>query len=367
MSDASTRTLMKSYSDDYAPAPRFLTSLFPNQVYFHTEEVELDIERETDDVAIVIQDLSVGTRKNEFGKFTNKSFKPPIYNEEFTITAFDLMKRFPGENPYREASTSINANDPRMASAVVDRAFAGSRKLHNKVARAIELQAAQVLTTGELVLTDDAGVALFSLDFQPKSTHFVTPTAWAANGSTGAPLTDIAALAAVIRNDGRGDPKRLIFGGGAFARFLENAAVKANLASIGMQQQIQLQKPTLNPNGASFMGYIVAGTDIFEMWVYNATYKHPQTGATTPFIPTNKVVMMPESSDMRIAFGSIPRLVPPSQELQRFLPGLLSGPGYGLSPYVWMTEDKMHLKLSVGSRPLVIPTAIDTYGAITAY
>lgn len=357
MSDASTRFMMKAYSD-IAPAPRFLTSLFPTEVYFDTEEVELDIERDTDDVAIVIQDLSVGTRKNETGKFTNKSFKPPIYNEEFTVTAFDLTKRVPGQNPFQ---------NPDYAANALSRVFSGAKKLHNKVARAIELQAAQVLTTGELILTDDAGIALFSLDFQPKTTHFVTPTAWAANGSTGAPLTDLEALAAVLRRDGRISPKKLIFGGGAFARFRANTAVNANLASLGMQQLITLQKPQLSVDGATFVGYVGVGAYYFEMWIYDAVYKHPQTGVITPFIPDNKVVMVPDSFDMRIAFGSIPRIVPPDPRVQSFIPDTLRGPGYGLSPYAWLTPDGLHLKVSVGSRPLVIPTAIDAFGALTVF
>src|SRR5688500_10102838 len=358
MSDASTRYMVQRYSDE-APAPRFLTSLFSNQVFFDAEEVELDVERDTEDVAIVIQDLSVGTRKNESGKFTNKSFKPPIYNEEFTLTAFDLMKRVPGANPFE---------NPDFASNAVNRVFAGARKLQNKVGRAIEMQSAQVLVTGELILTDDAGVALFSLDFQPKSTHFVTPTAWATTGLTGSPLVDIAALAQVLRRDGRKNPKRLIFGSGAFARFMANTDVKANLNSLGMQKLYQLEKPTLNVDeGATFMGFISVGAYVFEMWVYDAVYKHPQTGVITPYIPDNKVVMVSPGADIRIAFGSIPRIVAPDPRVEQFIPITLHGPGLGLSPYAWITQDGLHVKVSVGSRPLVIPTALDTFGTLTVF
>jgi hypothetical protein len=357
MSDASTRYMMQRYSDE-APAPRFLTSLFSNQVYFDTEEVELDVERDTEDVAIVIQDLSVGTRKNEAGKFTNKSFKPPIYNEEFTLTAFDLNKRVPGQHPFE---------NPDFAANAANRVFSGARKLHNKVSRAIELQASQALINGELILIDDAGVALFSLDFQPKSSHFTTPTAWAADGSTGAPLTNFTDLARLLRRDGRKSPKKAIFGGGAFTRFMANAAVKANLASIGMQQLISLQRPQAREDGSSFIGYFSVDSYLLEIWLYDAVYKHPQTGVITPYVPDNKVLLVPEGADLRIAFGSIPRIVPPDPRVAQFIPDSLRGPGFGLSPYVWVTPDGLHVKVSVGSRPLVIPTAIDTFGTITAF
>jgi hypothetical protein len=358
MSDASTRYFMQRYTDE-APAPRYFTAQFPNQIFFNTEEVELDIERETEDVAIVIQDLTTGTRKNEAGKFTNKSFKPPIYNEEFGITSFDLIKRQAGDNPFE---------NPDFAAHAVKKSLDGARKLQNKVARAVELQAAQVMTTGELILTDDAGVALFSLDFQPKSSHFTTPTAWAADGLTGDPLGNIGALAQVIRRDGRKNPKRVSFGAGAWGRFMANAAVKLQLNSIGHQQLIGLQKPSLNVDeGATFMGFFTSGTYVFEAWVYDATYKHPQTGATTPYLPDNKVVLSSPGADMRLLYGAIPRLVPPDPRVEQFIPSFLRGPGFGLSNYAWITPDGTHVKLSVGSRPLVLPAALDTFGCITAY
>jgi hypothetical protein len=354
MSDASTRRMLEAYVEE-APAPRFLTSFATKQTYHNSEEVEIDVQRDSEEVAVVIQDLSVGTRKNEAGKFTNKMFKPPIYNEEGTVTSFDLIKRVPGQTPY---------DDPEFAANAVLRVFDVSRKLHNKVARAVELQWSQVLTTGELILTDDAGIALFSLDFQPKTTHFVTTTVWAADGATGNPLGDIAALAQVLRRDGRKNPNRLIFGGAAFTRFMANAAVKANLASLGMQGLFQLKAPEIGSEGATFVGYIAVGSYRFEMWLYDAVYKHPQTGVITPFIPDDKVVMTSAGARFEIAFGGIPRLVPPDPRVEQFLPSRLNGPGFDLSTYAWLTPDGLHLKVSVGSRPLVIPVALDTFGCL---
>ena len=355
MSDASTRRLIDVYTDE-APASMFLTSTFFTNVRRHnSEEVEIDVQRDDEQVAVVIQDLSVGTRKNESGKYTNKSFKPPLYNEEGTVTSFDLMKREPGQSPFE---------DPQFNANAVRKAFGITRKLHNKVLRAIELQSAQVLTTGELILIDDAGVALYSLDFQPKSSHFVTTTPWAADGTTGNPLADIESLASVLRRDGRRNPGRLVFGTVAWTRFMANAQVKAYLNSIGHQVLLKLEAPQLNSEGATFMGYITAGTYRFECWVYDAVYQHPQTGVITPYVPTDRVIMAAPGARMDITFGGIPRIVPPDPRIAAFLPSRLEGPDFDLSLYAWITQDGTHLKLSVGSRPLVIPVAIDTFGCL---
>lgn len=357
MSDASTRHMIAAYAEE-APAPRFLTSFFSNQTVSDSEEVELDIERDSEDVAIVIQDLSTGARKNEAGKFTNKSFKPPIYNEEGTINAFDLNKRTPGQHPFE---------NPALAANAMRRTFGIARKLHNKVGRGLELQASQILTTGELILTDDAGVALYSLDFQPKSTHFTTPTAWAADGLSGDPLAAITALSQILRRDGRKSPTRLTFGAGAFTRFMANAGVKAALASIGMQKLFELERPAIRDDAATFVGRIAVNSYLFEMWLYDAVYKHPQTGVITPYVADNKVLMTSPNARFDSLFGSIPRVVPPDPRVAQFMPPMLSGPGFALSPYAYTSPDGLHVKIQVGTRGLLCPVEVDTFGCITAY
>lgn len=362
MSDASTRTMIEAYSDE-APAPLYLSSHFKSsaRTIHNSEEVELDIQRDSEEVAVVIQDMTTGARANADGKFTNKSFKPPVFNEEGTITAFDMIKRQPGDTAFV---------DPVYQANATVRAFSIFRKLNNKVNRAIELMAAQVLQTGELALIDSAGVTLYTLDFQPKATHFpAVSTAWAADGATGDPLTDIANMAAVLRKDGRKRPSKLTFGAVAWQRFMANAKVKTALASIGMQSQVNLAVPSAEagPQDATFAGYIVVQNYKFEMWLYDGMYVHPQTGVLTPYVADNKVIMTSPGARLDLSFGGIPRLVPPDPRALPFLPSRISGNGFDLSTYAWITPDGQHLKVSAGTRPLTIPVAIDTFGCITAY
>lgn len=362
MSDASTRRMIEAYTDE-APAPMYLSSFFqtPPQNIHNSEEVELDIQRDSEEVAVVIQDISTGARQNADGKFTNKSFKPPLFNEEGTLTSFDLLKRQPGTTPFE---------DPTFQATAIRKSFGIFRKLSNKVNRAVEQMASQVLQTGELHLFDSAGVELYTLDFQPKSTHFLTVgTAWAADGLTGDPMSDLAALAAVLRKDGRKRPARLTFGTISWQRFMANAKVKAAIASIGMQTMIKLAEPAAEagPQDATFAGYIVVQNYRFEMWLYDGSYVHPQTGVLTPYVADNKVIMTSPGARLDLSFGGIPRLVAPDPRVLPYLPPRISGKGFDLSTYSWITPDGQHLKVSAGTRPLAIPTAIDTFGCLAAY
>lgn len=339
----------------------FLSGFFqtPPQNIHNSEKVEIDIERDDEEIAIVIQDLSVGARQNEMGKYVAKAFTPPIFDEEGNLNAFNLIKRMPGQNPYA---------DPVFQAHATAQSFGIMRKLENKVRRAIELQCAQVLQTGIITLKDPAGNALYILDYQARSSHFVTPsTAWAANGSAGDPFGDIGGLASTIRRDGRRNPKTVIMGSAAAARFLANAAVKAQLNNFGMQGLQQLQPQARNPDGATYIGRFFIQNYWFEVWTYDGGYRDPQTGNYTTYVDPYKVIVLSDGGRLDLSFGAIPRLVPPEQRVLQFLPERISdgARAIDMSIFAWVTPDGKHLKVSVGTRPLAIPTAIDSFGTLT--
>lgn len=356
MSDKSTIQMIDMYLED-ASAPMFLSGFFrsPPQNFHTTEFIEIDIQRDGEDVAIAIKDLSLGPNHNENSVYSNKRVTPPIYDEEGGVTAFDMIQRMPGQNPFTNPSYGANATQ---------QAFTIFRKLENKIRRAIELQASQVLQTGVLSLINKAGTVVYTIDFSPKSTHFVTPTAWALDGSTGDPLADISALNNVIRRDGKREPRRMTFGDSAFQRFLANAKVQKALDSRrGVTAELA---PVARGQGATFQGWVWIGNYREEMWTYDGFYTHPQTGVATPFVNTNKVII---DSDGRLdlTYGAIPLLVPPDQRVMPYLPPRISSAsgGLDLTTNAWLTPDNKRVMVSAGTRPLTIPTAIDTFGCLT--
>lgn len=357
MSDASTKKMIGAYLEE-SEAPLFLSGFFqsPPENFHTSEEVEFDIERDTEHVAIVIKDLSLPANSNQNNVYTNKNFKPPIYDEEGSITAFDMIKRQPGQNPFQ---------DPDYGANAVRQAFRVFRKLEKKIHRAIELMASQVFASGVLTLLDQTGATAYALDFSPKATHYVNSAAvWAANGSTGDPLADIDALARVIRRDGKHSPDRLIFGATALQRFLANAKVQLALESRRMvTAEIQ---PQVRGQGATFLGWIWIGQYRYEMWAYDGFYMHPQTGTKTQFVNDAHVLVQSSQGRLDLTFGAIPMIVPPDQRVMPYLPARIasSGRAIDLTTNAWVTPNGKAVMVSAGTRPLTIPTAIDTFGRI---
>ncbi len=357
MSDLATRRMIEAYVEE-SSAPMFLSGLLRTKSY-ETEEVELDIQRETEEIAVVVQDLTSGARAVEAGKYTNKSFKAPVIQLEGTLTAYDLLKREVGALPF---------DDINFQGVATRKALDIAHKMEGMMRRAIELETAQMFQTGELHLIDSAGVELYTIDFQPKSTHFTSPTAWAADGSTGDPLANISALALLLRRDGRKAPNRLIFGAGAWDRFLANTKVKAQFDNIGLQNFQNIVPSTPGSDGATFMGWIMVSNYRFECWLYDGQYVHPQTAVVTPYIADNKVVMMAKNARYDLTFGAIPRIGTPESSALPYLPKRISGAnGLDLYPWAYRTPDGQHVKVQNGCRPLPIPVEIDTFGCITAY
>ena len=83
-----TKNLIRAYIQD-TPVPLFLQSFFrsPAEIYHNQKEVEWDIDRETEDISVPVQELGAGYRRNQTGGYTNKKIVPPAYKECETIDA----------------------------------------------------------------------------------------------------------------------------------------------------------------------------------------------------------------------------------------------------------------------------------------
>ncbi len=368
MSDASTRHFIEMYMDE-ASNPMFLSGFFrsPPRNFHTSEKVEIDILRDDEEVAIAIQDLSVGSRENESVKYINKAFAPPIFDESGTISSYNLVKRRAGANPYE---------DPDFAKNAMEEAFTIFRKLERKIRRAVELMCAQVLQTGKVTCRDKAGNALFTLDFGPRSTHF--PTAgnnW--GGGSATIIGDVSSLAEVVRGNGRKVPSKLIFGARAWQDFIQDATIlkylESRRADFGLLQPNQTAPlgpgtgaPAVRGEGASYNGYIWLGQYRYELWTYSGSYLDPVTNTHKPYVDPDSVIVLADDSRLDLTFGAIPFVRKPDIEALSMLPPRLSSGdrGLDLTTNVWFTPDNRHLKVSAGTRPLPIPTAIDTFGCL---
>lgn len=356
MSDTATKVMLASYEQDAEPT-MFLSGMFqsPQQNFHNSEEVEIDIVRSEEDISIAIQDLSTGARLNSEDIYTNKAFKPPIHKEAGPINAHTLIQRMPGQDPFATVDFQANA---------IARGMKLGRKLQRKILRAIEVQSAQVMTTGVVTLINDAGASVYSIDYKPKVTHFPNAAvAWDQANTT--MLADIESLANVIRGDGLANPDLLIMGEGSYELFIQDTDVLARFDNRRISGN-GIVAMELMGNGGIFRGVIEIGNYKYDLFTYGGRYKHPQTGVSTKYVPDDKVIIRASSGRMDATFGGIPRIAGADPRVPVALTSRISVPGQMLDIQMngWITPDGETMVVQAGTRPLMIPTAIDTYGCI---
>lgn len=364
MSGVTTKQMIAAYLAQAWVPTGFFTGMFavrPGNIH-DTEEVEIDIQRTGEKVAIVVQDVATGYRMNSIDAYTNKSFKPPVFKEAFPINAFSLLKRQAGENPFANAG---------FRGKLTNLFFHGMETVDAMIRRAIEAQAAQVMQTGKITLRDETGAALYELDYKPKATHFPTASvAWSAANST--KLADIEALCNVIRNDGKVRPDQIIFGSKAWGAFIADESVQNLLNIRRLELGTISQVPNRGQDAAQYRGTISVGAYELDVWTYGGVYEDPQTGQTKEFMDPGKVLVRASTGRLDATFGAIPNIgeilgTGPRQQLLRELPARMTdvATGVDLHTNVWTDERGENLYGGVGARPLMIPTAIDTFACLT--
>ena len=336
----------------------FLTRMFtvkPGGIY-NGDKIALDIQRFGEDVAIAIKKCT-GPNLNDIDEFTTKEFKPPSYGEAFPLDVCELLNRMAGVDPFSAAMTEF-------AGQLVAKMAQGFMLVDDKIKRAVELQASQILQTGILTLTDKNGNTVYTLDFKPKATHFpTTGTSWSNTGSAD-PLSDLESLAKIIRADGKVNPDRLIFGDTALRNFLKNDEVQTMLDNRRID--VGDIAPEFDDSGATFYGFVWVGSYRFEMWTYPDTFKDPQTGNATEYINSDKVIMTSSRTRLDMTAARVPLPLGPDPRVAGLLPGRLSSRdnGFDVTPNVYATPNGKQIMGELESRPLLIPVQIDGFGCL---
>ena len=279
----------------------FLSSFFKTteEDYTDAEYVDIDIVRSGENVAPVLRDIGTGAVVVADDVFTGKQIKPPVYSLVRPVNIFDLMKRQPGENEYSEIGTWYG----RLVN-VLKRAFT---LMAGMLVRSVEFQASQVLQTGKLTLTDDAGNAVYTLDFQPKATHFKTITnLW--SGGSADPLADLEEMADAIRDDGLVDAANVIFGANAWNLFIKDTKVQNSVKKDGLG--LGNLSPRLVNKGGKYMGYVEVGAYRLDLWVYNGRYSDFGSTTVKKYVDDDKVIMLAdvEDLDLRTVYGGVPSI-----------------------------------------------------------
>ena len=359
MSNLAQKKMLKAYFESASPL-FFLMSFFqsPRENFFEGESVEIDIVRTGEQVSVAMTDIKQGYRQNTVALSTNKEFKPPAHKEAINLNSFSLLERNPGQNPFEQVG---------YRAKLLQKILNSTRTTADKILRSMEWQASQVLQTGVVSLTDENGAATFEIDYKPKATHFPTAgTAWGTAG--GDPVGDLIALSNVIRNDGKRRPTISVWGEAAYESIFEADGGIPERLNFRRADTVGIVPQQRNSEMGVFHGTIEMGNTRLEIWTYDGHYDDPQTGNSTDFVDPAKVILL-SGGRLDAVFGGVPNigqlLGANNSSVVGAIPRLQSGGNMSdLHVNAWLDNSGENLTVGVASRPLMIPTAIDTFGCI---
>lgn len=341
--------------------PLHLTQLFrvPPGGIHDKSKVKVDIRRSTNEIAFPMKDPSVGWHMNVRENFTSEEVSPAVYKEGFSISADDLMQgRGFGQDPYQ---------NPVLMARAREEIGSVSSRLREMIRMAMELQASQILTTGALDLVDDTNASVFVESFGARTAHFPNASVDWATTATAVPLTDMANLAAVVVRNGKKKVRRAHMNSVTYKQMKATDSFKAAMSVDYRIYEGELYPMVGNGDGgAQFRGRVeLDGVTMIDLYVYDGEYTHPYTGSATKYIPDYKVIM---EADGRLdaTFGSI-QTFGTDARAAGLVRGRMSNRALlsDLTVVAWFTPDMTVFNCGLGTRALLFPVAIDTFGCLT--
>lgn len=334
-----TRTLL-GVVRNLKPAKRFLVNTFFKRTNpIITPTVDIDIYRGTRKLApFVSQRIGSKTIANE--GFSTQTYKPPMVAPDYPFTGEDLEMRMAGENIY-----SGNSPDDRLAALVANKLVI----FDDMISRREEWMVAQALVTGTIPVVGEGISQTIDFSFTNKASALAAKSKWSykATDFTGDPIANLKTWKRILAKSGF-TPTHVVMDTDAADAFLAHPAVvkyfntpTANFGNFAPRPK--------DPDGTSFIAHInEIGLDIFS---YEEWYVDPADGVEKPLLPSGTVILASSDSaatGFTMAYASIIDVNRGTFNLPRV-------------PKTWMEEKPSVRYLALQSRPLPIPTMVDSW------
>jgi hypothetical protein len=303
--------------------------------------VDIDIYKGKRKISVYVSPYSQGKVRARDG-YETKTYKPPYIKEKRTTTAADFFKRQIGEPIYSGSSPAQKASQ-QLAKDLLE--------MDSCITRAEELQAAQALFTGKVVLTkqkEDGSFITEEINYSPSVSHQIALTGsdlWTDTTESCDPLAKLRSFRRLLVQDSGVSPDIIIMSYDVIDVFLNHPKIKGMGGLSPIKVELGQISPQLLPNGVTYWGYL---KDIAcDIYSYDEWYLDPVDNTEKPMVPEKKIFMGSTKARMDRLYGCI-----------KDLSALYSVPRF---PKSWEEEDPSARFLLMQSAPLLVPTQIDSF------
>lgn len=308
-------------------------------------EIDVEVERDNDLIAVDVARFTEGN-PNKATKSTEHKYIPPYFKEEYF---------FQRDNVYMNAIGNGVMDNKNINRLITERATKGLLTSRKKIERAIRKQQADVLQTGIVTLENGDNI-----NYRRKAGSIVVKNGgalWSAP-TTATPITDLQLAMTFLRDEGNsnGSDINVIMRSAAFNAFVATTQVKEQAEWTNIKR-LQIDMPQFSEStGMAFQGQIAAGDFVVNLWTYNEKYTN-NAGATTYYLDSNKVIVLPSDFQGKTVFGALPTMQDATVGgVMTDVPAVVEA-NYLIRSF----SDKRTLSsgLEMTSAPLVVPFTID--------
>lgn len=330
---------------------------------FQGTKISYDAVRRTAQIAVPVG-RGGSPRMNTGDNWVNKEFTPPQFKEGAIISWDDLYDRQFGESPITEGDQA------RAANIVMRSSLEMGSNLADKIARALELQSAQVFQTGGITTVDETGATVFSETFGAPAAHFASAGVLWTNAATATPLTDLENHCQLILANGGSAVTDIPFGGTAWSSFLNTDQVQKR-ADIRNYELLKIGGVATPPEFANCGAYVageamLAGQRV-RLWNYERSYINAQ-GSSAKYLAANKVSLIAGDAPYVTVSGIPPVQFGSDAQWRQFLPGSATRfgrGGFAIAPRAFAAQHNVGVEVVVESRSLQIPVNPASFGCLT--
>lgn len=304
-----------------------------------TERVDFDVITGTKTLAPFGHSALPGKVMDRRG-YTTHTFSTPLLNPKRVTTAADFLDRRPGESMYATQSPEDRAAEI-LAEDLYD--------LEAAIARREEWLCANALEDGALAIVGD-GVN-DAINFGRSASHDIAllgaTARWTHADSD--PYANLMTWFDLVVEDSDVPPTHCVMGSEAAAAFLANTKMQAKLDVLRMEAG-KLEPQYRELDMIRVLGRL-AGLPM-DIVVPLGKYRHPDTGAATPFFDPKKVLLASTRARSEILYGAVA-----VADAARKTVVLVRGERV---PHSWVEEEPPQRFVKVSARPLPVPLDINS-------
>lgn len=335
----STNTLVQVVTNLKTAQTFLLDTFFPNVVESESEFISIDVDvgkrRMSPFVSPLVEGKLVEARRVQTNTFT-----PPYIKDKRAPDLLRPVRRQIGER----IGGSLTPRERMEANLV----FEMTDQL-DMLKRRQEWMAAQALLSGSVTVAGDGfPSAVINFGRDPALTLALTGSAmWDAQGSTATPSSDFDIYAGTVLKKSGAAPTNIVFTTTPWKYFIADQNVKDSLwfPRAGEGNQINIGGQV--KSGAQYKGH----WGNYDLWLYNDWYVD-ENNVEQRMIPDGTVLLGSNDLSGTRAYGSI--------KDPAFEYGALA-----YAPKMWVQEDPAQMFLLMQSAPLVIPSRVNAFMALT--